>query len=42
MVSDIVKIAGVAQGTFYYYFKSKEAVLDEITDKYIGTIVESM
>ncbi|WJI09908.1 TetR/AcrR family transcriptional regulator [Methanobacterium sp. CWC-01] len=42
MVSDIVKIAGVAQGTFYYYFKSKEAVLDEITDKYISIIVESM
>jgi AcrR family transcriptional regulator len=42
MVSDIVKKADVAQGTFYYYFKSKEAVLDEITDKYISIIVESM
>jgi len=42
MVSDIVKKAGVAQGTFYYYFKSKEAVLDEITDKYIGIIARSM
>ncbi|WP_342765979.1 TetR/AcrR family transcriptional regulator [Methanobacterium alcaliphilum] len=42
MVSDIVKQAEVAQGTFYYYFKSKEAVLDEITDKYISIIVESM
>lgn len=28
MVSDIVKHVGVAQGTFYYYFKTKEAVLD--------------
>ena len=26
MVSDIVRKADVAQGTFYYYFKSKEAV----------------
>lgn len=42
LVSDIVNQAGVAQGTFYYYFKSKEAVLDEITDKYIQIIVRSM
>lgn len=42
MVSDIVKKAGVAQGTFYYYFKSKEAVLDAITDKYINITVEGM
>ena len=42
MVSDIVRKADVAQGTFYYYFKSKEAVLDEITDKYISIIARSM
>lgn len=30
-VSDIVKKMGVAQGTFYYYFKSKEDVLEAIT-----------
>lgn len=42
MISDIVKQADVAQGTFYYYFKSKEAILDEITDRYIKIIVESM
>ncbi|AVR01065.1 TetR family transcriptional regulator [Oceanobacillus iheyensis] len=29
-VSDIVKAAGVAQGTFYWYFKSKEAIALEI------------
>ncbi|MFD1173975.1 TetR/AcrR family transcriptional regulator [Oceanobacillus picturae] len=29
-VSDIVKVAGVAQGTFYWYFKSKEAIALEI------------
>lgn len=27
-VSDIVREAGVAQGTFYWYFKSKEEILD--------------
>lgn len=29
-VSDIVKAIGVAQGTFYYYFKSKEEVVEAI------------
>jgi AcrR family transcriptional regulator len=32
-VSDIVKAAGVAQGTFYWYFKSKEAIALEIIHK---------
>lgn len=41
-VKDIVKKAGVSQGTFYYYFPSKEGILDEITDKYINIIIESM
>ncbi len=35
-VSDIVKKAQVAQGTFYYYFKSKEDVLDALTDRYLS------
>ncbi len=39
-VSDIVKEAEVAQGTFYYYFKTKEEILDLITDKYIRFNVE--
>ena len=30
-VSDIVKAMGVAQGTFYYYFESKDNVLEAIT-----------
>ena len=34
-VSDIVKKAQVAQGTFYYYFKSKDEVLDAIADRYL-------
>jgi len=39
-VSDVVKKAKVAQGTFYYYFKTKEEVLDAIIDRYIDIIVE--
>ncbi len=35
-VSDIVKKAHVAQGTFYYYFKSKDEILDDITDRYLN------
>ncbi len=30
MVADIVKKAGVAKGTFFYYFSTKEAVLEAI------------
>ena len=29
-VSQIVSKVGVAQGLFYYYFKSKDAVVDEV------------
>jgi len=39
-VSDIVKKAKVAQGTFYYYFKTKEEILDLITERYISLNVE--
>lgn len=41
-VSSIVKKVGVAQGTFYYYFKSKEAVLDAIIDEYVSILIEDM
>ena len=34
-VSGIVKKVGVAQGTFYYYFKSKDDVLNAVIDYYI-------
>ena len=33
MVSDIVRRVSVAQGTFYYYFKTKEDVLDAALQK---------
>lgn len=32
-ISDIVAEAGVAQGTFYWYFKSKEAIAIEIVEE---------
>ncbi|MDD3269592.1 MAG: TetR/AcrR family transcriptional regulator [Syntrophomonadaceae bacterium] len=33
-VSDIVKAVGVAQGTFYWYFKSKEEVIGAVAQEY--------
>lgn len=30
-VSDIVRVVGVAQGTFYYYFKSKNDILEAVS-----------
>ncbi|HMK45432.1 MAG TPA: TetR/AcrR family transcriptional regulator [Methanocella sp.] len=32
--SDIIRAVGVAQGTFYYYFKSKDEILDAVIDRY--------
>jgi len=34
-IVDILKAVGIAKGTFYYYFTSKEEVLDAIVDRYI-------
>jgi len=34
-INDILKAVGIAKGTFYYYFESKEEVLDAIVDRYI-------
>jgi AcrR family transcriptional regulator len=34
-VSDIVQKADVAQGTFYYYFRSKDEILDALVDRYL-------
>lgn len=38
-VSDIVKKVGVAQGLFYYYFKSKEEVLEAVMEHYTRKLV---
>ncbi len=37
-ISDIVKSAGVAQGTFYYYFKTKDDILDAIAETYVEEV----
>lgn len=34
-VSDIVRKVGVAQGTFYYYFESKDDIMDAVISHYI-------
>ncbi len=31
-VDDIIAAAGIAKGTFYYYFESKEQMLEEVTE----------
>ncbi len=33
--SDIIRKVGVAQGTFYYYFKSKDEILNAVIDRYL-------
>ncbi|HBT17621.1 MAG TPA: TetR/AcrR family transcriptional regulator, partial [Firmicutes bacterium] len=38
-VNDILKAVGIARGTFYYYFKSKEEVLDAIVSRYTDFVV---
>ncbi|MCF6094280.1 TetR/AcrR family transcriptional regulator [Microaerobacter geothermalis] len=40
-VSDIVAEAGVAQGTFYWYFKSKEEIFSELIDHFLNRINQS-
>lgn len=41
-VSDIVKNIGVAQGTFYYYFETKEDVLEAIISRIIISIINEL
>lgn len=38
-VSDIVKAVGVAQGTFYYYYGSKSAILEDMIAEMIAEMV---
>lgn len=44
VISDIVKLAGIAQGTFYIYYKSKEdiflAVLENLSEERVGKIID--
>lgn len=39
-VSDIVKKVGVAQGLFYYYFKSKKDVFQGVIELYAGQFID--
>ena len=39
-VSDIVKEIKVAQGTFYYHFKSKAEILEEVVKEFVFSLVE--
>lgn len=39
-VNDILNEVGIAKGTFYYYFKSKEEVMDAIILRYNDMIVK--
>lgn len=41
MVVDIVKKAGVAKGTFFYYFPTKEAVLEAIYIRWANEVAAS-
>ncbi|WMM25257.1 TetR/AcrR family transcriptional regulator [Tissierella sp. MB52-C2] len=38
-INDILKDVGIAKGTFYYYFKSKEEVLEAIVSRYKEIII---
>jgi AcrR family transcriptional regulator len=39
-VDAIIQAMGVAKGTFYYYFKSKDAVLEAIVNRTLDQVVE--
>ncbi len=41
-VSDIVKQIGIAQGTFYYHFKSKAEILEAMINKYLTYVEKEM
>jgi AcrR family transcriptional regulator len=41
-VSDIVKVAGIAQGTFYLYFPSKLSVMPEIASVMVEKMVDEI
>lgn len=39
-VDDIIEAAGIAKGTYYYYFESKEQTLEEVIDMMLDAMVE--
>lgn len=40
-VNDMLQEIGIAKGTFYYYFKSKEEVMDAVVMRYIDAGVDA-
>jgi Transcriptional regulator len=36
-ISDVLDALGIAKGTFYYYFASKEALMDGVIERYLDT-----
>lgn len=40
-VADILSIDGLSKGVFYYYFESKEAVLDAVVARMVSSAVEN-
>lgn len=41
-ISEIIEKAGVARGTIYYHFKSKEDILDALIDRYGAELLEAV
>lgn len=41
-ISDIIEAAGIARGTFYLYFDSKNAIFHELLDLLLGQIRENV
>lgn len=38
--NDILEVVGIARGTLYYHFKSKESILEALVDRYSKQIIE--
>ncbi len=38
--SDIIRRVDIAQGTFYYYFKSKDEILNAVIDRYVERYIK--
>jgi AcrR family transcriptional regulator len=41
-ISDIAKKMGVAQGMFYYYFKSKEEILEALLNRHTSALISEI
>ncbi|MDR2870334.1 MAG: TetR/AcrR family transcriptional regulator [Deferribacteraceae bacterium] len=41
-VSDIIEVVDIAKGTFYYYFKSKEEVMNALAERFIDNATQYM